>query len=153
MCLPIPIEAYRRESVAGGGPDWVQKFNRFIVENPPLILSDSDELPASAAGIKENSVFQRGNIWNMQDALLRPNADVTLVDIVEPEGWRGSRRHRRHGQASKFARRKGTGAEQRRAVRHRIVMTALLASVTQNTVELVRELAGRQPIIIDSATL
>jgi hypothetical protein len=32
-------------------------------------------------------------------------------------------------------------------------MTALLASVTQNTVELVRELAGRQPIIIDSATL
>ena len=32
-------------------------------------------------------------------------------------------------------------------------MTALLASVMQDMVELVRELIGRQPIIIDLATL
>ena len=32
-------------------------------------------------------------------------------------------------------------------------MTALLASVTQNKVEFVRELTGWQPIIIDLATL
>ena len=32
-------------------------------------------------------------------------------------------------------------------------MTPLLASVTQNMVELVRKLTGRQPIIIDLATL
>jgi hypothetical protein len=89
VCLPIPIEAYRRELVAGGGPDWVEKFNRFIVENPPLILSDSDELPASAAGIKDYSVFQWGNIWNMQDALLRPNADVTLVALWNQKAGEG----------------------------------------------------------------
>jgi hypothetical protein len=89
VCLPIPIEAYRRESVADGDPDWVEKFNRLIVENPPVILSDSDELPAWTAGIKDYSVFQRGNIWNMQDALLRPNADVTLVALWNQRAGEG----------------------------------------------------------------
>jgi hypothetical protein len=89
VCLPIPIEDYRRESVADGGPDWVEKFNRFIAENPPVILSDSDELPAWTAGIKDYSVFQRGNIWNMQDALLRPNADVTLIALWNQKAGEG----------------------------------------------------------------
>jgi len=89
VCLPIPIEAYRRESVADGGPDWVEKFNHFIAEHPPIILSDSDELPPWAAGIKDYGVFQRGNIWNMRDALLRPNADVTLVALWNQNAGEG----------------------------------------------------------------
>jgi hypothetical protein len=89
VCLPIPIEAYRRESVADGGPDWVEKFNHFIAENPPIILSDSEELPPWAAGIKDYGVFQRGNIWNMRDALLRPNADVTLVALWNQKAGEG----------------------------------------------------------------
>jgi hypothetical protein len=89
VCLPIPIEAYRRESVTDGGPDWVEKFNHFIAENPPIILSDSDELPPWAAKIKDYGVFQRGNIWNMQDALLRPNADVTLVALWNQKAGEG----------------------------------------------------------------
>jgi hypothetical protein len=79
--LPIPIEAYRRKSVADDGPDWVEKFNHFIAENPPIMLSDSDELTAWAQGIKDYGVFQRGNIWVMQKALLRPNADATLIAL------------------------------------------------------------------------
>jgi hypothetical protein len=89
VCLPIPIEAYRRESVADGGPDWVEKFNHFIAANPPVILSDSDELPPWAAKIEDYGVFQRGNIWNMQDALLRPNADVTLVALWNQKAGEG----------------------------------------------------------------
>jgi len=89
VCLPIPIEAYRRESVADGGPDWVEKFNHFIAEHPPIILSDSDELPPWAAGIKDYGVFQRGNIWNMRDAMLRPNADVTLVALWNQNAGEG----------------------------------------------------------------
>jgi hypothetical protein len=89
VCLPIPIEAYRRRSVADSGPDWVEKFNHFIAENPPIILSDSEELPAWAEGIKDYSVFQRGNIWNMQDALLQPNADVTLVALWNQKAGEG----------------------------------------------------------------
>ncbi len=89
VCLPIPIEDYRRESVADGGPDWVEKFNHFVAENPPVILSDSDELPAWAAGIKDYGVFQRGNIWMMQYALLRPNADVTLIALWNQKAGEG----------------------------------------------------------------
>jgi len=89
VCLPIPIEAYRRRSVADSGPDWVEKFNHFIAENPPVILSDSGELPAWAEGIKDYSVFQRGNIWNMQDALLQPNADVTLLALWNQKAGEG----------------------------------------------------------------
>jgi hypothetical protein len=89
VCLPIPIEDYRRESVADGGPDWIEKFNRLVAGNPPVILSDSDELPPWAAKIEDYGVFQRGNIWNMQDALLRPNADVTLVALWNQKAGEG----------------------------------------------------------------
>jgi hypothetical protein len=89
VCLPIPIEDYRRESVADGGPDWIEKFNRLVTSNPPVILSDSDELPPWAAKIEDYGVFQRGNIWNMQDALLRPNADVTLVALWNQKAGEG----------------------------------------------------------------
>jgi hypothetical protein len=34
-------------------------------------------------------VFQRGNIWNMQDALLRPNADVTLIALWNQKAGEG----------------------------------------------------------------
>ena len=54
------------------------------MQNPPIILSDSPDLPAWAEGIADYSVFQRGNIWMMEDALLRPNADVTLLAL-----WNG----------------------------------------------------------------
>jgi hypothetical protein len=89
VCLPIPIEAYRRESVADGGPDWVEKFNRFVAGNPPVTLSNSDELPPWAERIKDYGVFQRGNIWVMQDALLRPNADVTLIALWNQKAGEG----------------------------------------------------------------
>jgi tetratricopeptide (TPR) repeat protein len=89
VCLPIPMEDYRRRSVADGGPDWAEKFNRLVASNPPIILSDSDELPAWAAGIKNYGVFQRGNIWVMQDALLLPNADVTLIALWDQKAGEG----------------------------------------------------------------
>jgi hypothetical protein len=89
VCLPIPIEDYRRESVADGGPEWVEKFNHFVAENPPGILNDNDELPPWAEGIKDYGVFQREKIWIMQDALLRPNADVTLIALWNQKAGEG----------------------------------------------------------------
>jgi hypothetical protein len=84
VVLPIPKEDYRRQSVADGGPDWVEKFNRLVAANPPIVLCDSPDLPGWAETIPNYGVFQRGNIWMMEDALLRPNADVTLLAL-----WNG----------------------------------------------------------------
>ena len=84
VVLPIPVEDYRRESVKDGGPEWVERFNRLVARNPPVILRDSAELPGWAKDVPNYGVFQRGNIWMMEDALLRPNADVTLLAL-----WNG----------------------------------------------------------------
>jgi hypothetical protein len=84
LVLPIPVGGYRRDSVADGGAAWIERFNKLVVVNEPVILSDSNELPVWAKSIPDYSVFQRGNIWMMKDALLRPNADVTLLAL-----WNG----------------------------------------------------------------
>src|SRR5262249_40926789 len=68
---------------------WVEKFNRLVAGNPPVILSNSGELPDWAAEIKDYGVFQRGNIWVMRDALLRPNADVTLIALWNQKAGEG----------------------------------------------------------------
>jgi hypothetical protein len=84
IVLPIPKEDYRRESVADGGPDWVERFNRLVSANPPIVLSDNSDMPAWAESIPNYSVFQRGNIWMIEHALLQPKADVTLLAL-----WNG----------------------------------------------------------------
>ena len=84
VALPIPRDDYCQQSVIDGGPDWVESFNRLLDSMPVITLSDSAELPAWAASIPDYGVFQRGNIWIMENALLRPNADVTLLAL-----WNG----------------------------------------------------------------
>lgn len=84
VVLPIPRDDYCKELVMDGGPDWVEKFNRLLDTRPSITLSDSAELPTWAASIPNYGVFQRGNIWMMENALLRPNGDVTLLAL-----WNG----------------------------------------------------------------
>lgn len=47
-------------------------------------MNNSADMPPWAESIADYGVFQRGNIWIMEDALLRPNADVTLLAL-----WNG----------------------------------------------------------------
>jgi hypothetical protein len=84
VVLPIPKDDYCQQSVIDGGPDWVEKFNRLLDTRPVIILSDSAELPVWSASIPQYGVFRRGNIWMMKNALLQPDADVTLVAL-----WNG----------------------------------------------------------------
>jgi hypothetical protein len=62
----------------------LEKFNRLLDTKPPIILGDIAELPVWATSIPTYGVFQRGNIWMIENALLQPNADVTLVTL-----WNG----------------------------------------------------------------
>ena len=84
VVLPIPKDDYRRQSVADGGPDWVEKFNTVVNAKPPIVLSDNPDLPNWAQSIPDYGVFQRGNIFLIGDALLRPDTDVTLLAL-----WNG----------------------------------------------------------------
>jgi hypothetical protein len=84
VVLPMPREDYCRDSVADGGPDWVERFNRLVNANPPVLLSEDADLPIWAASIPDYGVFQRGNIFMIEAALIKPNADVTLLAL-----WNG----------------------------------------------------------------
>jgi hypothetical protein len=84
VVLPIPREDYCRDSVADGGPDWVERFNRLVNANAPVLLSDDADLPVWAASIPDYGVFQRGNIFMIEAALTKANADVTLLAL-----WNG----------------------------------------------------------------
>jgi hypothetical protein len=84
VVLPIPAPDYSRDSVADGGPDWVEKFNGLVNANPPVFLGDDADLPVWASTIPQYGVYQRGNIFMMESALLAPNADVTLLAL-----WNG----------------------------------------------------------------
>jgi hypothetical protein len=89
IVLPIPKEDYRRKSVADGGEKWIENFNNLIAANEPIVLSDTDELPSWVGSIKNYSVFQRGNIWMMEYAKLRPNVDVTLIALWDEKSGDG----------------------------------------------------------------
>jgi hypothetical protein len=84
VVLPMPKADYRRESVGDGGPEWVERFNRLVSSNPPLVLRETDAVPVWVQPLTNYGVFQRGNIFALEWALLRPNADVTLVAL-----WNG----------------------------------------------------------------
>ena len=84
VVLPIPAPDYRRDSVADGGPDWVERFNRLVNSNPPVLLNDAAGLPGWASAIPNYGDYQRGNIFMIQSALRAPNADVTLLAL-----WNG----------------------------------------------------------------
>jgi hypothetical protein len=89
IVLPIPVEDYRRKSVADAGPDWIEQFNRLIAEQSPIVLSDEDAPPSWTETIPDYSVFQRGNIWMMENALLRAGADVTLIALWDGKAGNG----------------------------------------------------------------
>ena len=70
VILPIPAPDYRRDSVADGGPDWVERFNRLVNANPPVLLNDAAGLPGWASAIPNYGDYQRGNIFMMQLSLI-----------------------------------------------------------------------------------
>ena len=57
VVLPIPKDDYRRQSVADGGPDWVEKFNNVVNAKPPIVLSDNPDLPNWASRFQTTGCF------------------------------------------------------------------------------------------------
>ena len=89
VVLPIPKEDYCSQLVADGGSGWVDRFQRLMAAARPVILGDSADLPGWAKSIPNYSVFQRGNIWMIEEALIRPDADVTLLALWNGKAARG----------------------------------------------------------------
>lgn len=92
LYLVVSREDYVRESVADGGPGWVDRFNRLFAGRPYRFLGNSDlalELPKWLRPWKEYSVWNRSNLWMLHNALAYGAPNVTLVALWNRKGGDG----------------------------------------------------------------
>jgi hypothetical protein len=85
MYLVLPKNEYIKASVADGGPDWVERFNRLYNKLKPKILSDSDRLPRWLRAKKDYNIWQRSNLWMLHNALAVSQDHLTLIAL-----WNGA---------------------------------------------------------------
>lgn len=85
MYLILPKAEYIKASVAEGGPDWIERFNRLYDKLKPQILSDSKELPRWLRAKKNYGIWQRSNLWTLHRALYASEDHLTLIAL-----WNGA---------------------------------------------------------------
>jgi hypothetical protein len=105
MYLVLPKNEYIKASVADGGPDWVERFNRLYGKLKPKILSDSDRLPRWLRAKKDYNIWQRSNLWMLHNALAVSQDHLTLVAL-----WNGATGDGPGGTEDMVARAKDRGA-------------------------------------------
>ena len=70
--LALPVEEYIEASVAPAGGDWVRRFRRLLARLGPgsiAVLDDTVILPASLTEGAELNIWQRTNLWMVDEAL------------------------------------------------------------------------------------
>jgi Tetratricopeptide Repeats-Sensor len=85
MYLVLPRNDYVKASVADGGPDWVERFNRLYDKLKAKVLSDSDRLPRWLRAKKGYNIWQRSNLWMLHNALFLSRDHLTLIAL-----WNGA---------------------------------------------------------------
>ena len=84
MYLAKAKSDYIEASVADGGPEWVNRFNRLFDRKPPEFLADAAGLPAWLRSNSEYNIWQRSNLWMLHSALDISNDNLALVAL-----WNG----------------------------------------------------------------
>jgi hypothetical protein len=70
--LALPVEQYLEASVAPAGGDWVRRFHALIERLGPgaiRTLDDTIVLPESLTGGAELNIWQRTNLWMVEEAI------------------------------------------------------------------------------------
>jgi hypothetical protein len=89
VLLTLPEGPFIAESVAHGGADWVRRFNELIKTHPPQILSESKDLPRWMRGRDDYDVWQRTNLWLVEEALTTGSRVQTLIALWDGESGDG----------------------------------------------------------------
>ena len=80
-------EAYVRESVQDGGPEWVTRFDALLKQLPSRVLGNSQhaiDLPRWLRPAPDYNVWERSNRWMLNNALVYGAASVSLIAL-----WNG----------------------------------------------------------------
>ncbi len=86
LFLAGPRDDYVRASVQEAGPDWVRRFDQLHarLESQTRVLSDRLELPRWLRSAPDYSIWQRNNLWELENGLMHGSASTTLVAL-----WNG----------------------------------------------------------------
>jgi hypothetical protein len=85
MYLVLPKNEYVKASVADGGPEWIDRFNRLYDKLKAKTLTDSDRLPRWLRAKKDYDIWQRSNLWMLHNALSISQDRLTLIAL-----WNGA---------------------------------------------------------------
>jgi len=85
LYLPMPRNAFVRESVAAAGPEWVKRFNRLYKDLPTRELGSTADLPAWLQLKPDYSIWQRNNLWMLYNALALGSQNATLIALWDGE--------------------------------------------------------------------
>lgn len=80
LYLALPKEAFKKESVSFAGKDWEARFEA-LTEKLPMRT-----LPEGANG---DSVWERANLWMLQEALEGGGNNMTLIALWNGQGGDG----------------------------------------------------------------
>lgn len=84
LFLALPKNEYIEESVAPARGDWVRRFDRLAEQLPVRVLAHSKKLPDWLAEKKDYGIWQRNNLWMLENALTAGGENVTLIAL-----WNG----------------------------------------------------------------
>lgn len=91
MLLSLSPGPFISESVAHGGSDWVRRFNDLITKLGPevQVLQPSKELPRWMREMPGYDVWQRTNIWLLNEAIATGCDAMTLVALWDGKSGDG----------------------------------------------------------------
>ncbi len=89
VLLTLPESQFIAESVAHGGPGWVGRFNALIRKCPTQILGDSKDLPRWMRDKPGYDVWQRTNLWLLEEALATGARTSTLIALWDGKSGDG----------------------------------------------------------------
>jgi hypothetical protein len=83
--LALPSEKYVRESVAPADGGWIPRYQELMARNPAApVLAPEKDLPGWLAHVANYSIWERNNLWLLEQALSGGASHMTLIAL-----WNG----------------------------------------------------------------
>ncbi len=95
--LTLPVEAFVEASVAAAGREWVERFAALrarLAESSVEVLGEGTELPQWMGARPDYDVWQRTNLWLLQEAIaFAPRRTLLALWDGEPGDGPGGTQH------------------------------------------------------------
>lgn len=90
LYLALPPEDFKAESVAFAGTNWIERFDALYQKLPHHMLCDTKELPAWLQKKKDYTIWERNNLWELNNGLVNGGMHMTLIALWDGKGGDGA---------------------------------------------------------------